>query len=213
LDYLIAHPQVDANRIGVMGICGGAGFAVSAARDDERFKAIATVSGVDLGQLRREGLGGSFPADYVEKTLVEVEKQKQHEAAGETPRYNTYVPVSLEAIPESAPVMYREGFDYYMTERACHPNTSNKYLFTSLELLFRFTGFDRIETISPRPLLFIAGSEADTFYFSRQAYDAAQEPKELFIVDNASHIDLYDKPEYVTPAVKKLTAFYTEYLK
>jgi fermentation-respiration switch protein FrsA (DUF1100 family) len=58
----------------------------------------------------------------------------------------------------------------------------------------------------------IAGDKADSLYFSELAYKKTQEPKELFLVPGASHIDMYDKPQYVTPAVTKLTAFYQQYL-
>lgn len=108
--------------------------------------------------------------------------------------------------------MYREGFDYYQTERANHPNASNKYLFTSLDRLFAFTAFDHLDMLAPRPLLMITGSRADTLYFSQTAIERANEPKELYTVEGASHIDLYDVPQYVNQAVDKLTAYYKQYL-
>jgi fermentation-respiration switch protein FrsA (DUF1100 family) len=81
-------------------------------------------------------------------------------------------------------------------------------MFTSLGLQMAFFPFEQIETISPRPILMIAGSRADTLYFSQNAYEKAKEPKELFVIPGASHIDLYDKPQYVTSAVEKLREFF-----
>jgi fermentation-respiration switch protein FrsA (DUF1100 family) len=72
--------------------------------------------------------------------------------------------------------------------------------------------FDQLETISPRPLLVIAGSKADTLFWSEEVIQKAKEPKELFVVDGATHIDMYDKPQFVGPAVTKLNAFFSQHL-
>jgi fermentation-respiration switch protein FrsA (DUF1100 family) len=69
-----------------------------------------------------------------------------------------------------------------------------------------------MQAISPRPLLLIAGSEADTLYFSQDAYERAAEPKELMIIDGASHIDLYHKDDYVPTVATKLANFYHQHL-
>jgi uncharacterized protein len=72
--------------------------------------------------------------------------------------------------------------------------------------------FEGIGLISPRPLLLIAGSEADTLYMSQDAFAKAEEPKELHLIDGASHIDLYWNPEYVPRVADKLTGFFTKNL-
>ena len=76
-----------------------------------------------------------------------------------------------------------------------------------------FFPFNQLETISPRPLLLIAGSKADTLFWSKEVMEKARQPKELFIVEGATHIDLYDRPQYVTPAVAKLKEFFEKNLK
>ena len=210
-DYLSIHTSVDANKIGVLAICGGGGFAIKAAQTDLRLKAVATISMVDLGQLRRNGLNGTLKSQ-MQQRLEEVGKQRIIEANGGAVKYANYVPVSLEAIPENAPLMYKEGYEYYRTERGQHPNSPNKYIFTSLDKLMDFTALDHVEMISPRPLLLITGSKSDTRYFSEEAYTKANEPKELFEVKGASHVDMYDVPEYVQQAVKKLTDFFSKNL-
>lgn len=91
---------------------------------------------------------------------------------------------------------------------AKHPNSTGRYVFTSLGLQMAFFPFEQIDTISPRPMLLIAGSEADTLYFSQNAYDKAKEPRELYIIPGASHIDLCYKPEFVPAVVAKLTEFF-----
>jgi hypothetical protein len=76
-----------------------------------------------------------------------------------------------------------------------------------------FFAFEQVETIAPRPLLTIAGSRADTKYFGEEAIARAREPKELLAIGGATHIDLYDRLDYVPQVVTKLTAFYTEHLR
>lgn len=206
-DYLSTHPSIDENRLGLLGICAGGGFALKAAETEHRLKAIATISMADLGQLRRDGLNGTLKAQ-IQQRLTDVGKQRTKEAGGGEVRYANYVPNTLQDIPADAPAMYREGYEYYRTKRGQHPNSTNKYIFTSLDKLIGFTALDHVELISPRPLLLIAGSKADTYYFTQQAYDQAKEPKEIFTIEGASHVALYDTPKYVAEIVKKLTDFY-----
>jgi fermentation-respiration switch protein FrsA (DUF1100 family) len=122
------------------------------------------------------------------------------------------VPDSPDSFTQSTPQLYKEGYDYYRTARARHPNSPNRYVFSSLPLQMAFFPFEQLDTISPRPLLLIAGSKADTLSWSQQVHQKAKEPKELFVVDGATHIDLYDKPQFVGPAVTKLLAFFSQYL-
>ena len=210
-DYLSIHGSVDANKIGVLAICGGGGFAIKAAQTDHRLRAVATISMVDLGQLRRDGLNGMLKSQ-IQQRIEEVGKQRTIEANGGAIKYANYVPISLEAIPKNAPLLYQEGYEYYRTERGQHLNSTNKYVFTSLDKLMDFTALDHVEMISPRPLLLITGSKSDTRYFSEEAYTKANEPKELFEVQGASHVAMYDVPEYVQQATKKLTEFFSKNL-
>ncbi|SFO87383.1 hypothetical protein SAMN05428949_6831 [Chitinophaga sp. YR627] len=210
-DFLSVHAAIDPNRIGVLGICAGGGFAIKAAETEHRLKAIATVSMVDLGQLRREGLAEVLKPQ-IQQRLDSVAKQRIREANGEPVKYVNYVFNSPAEIPAGATGMYREGYDYYRTPRGQHPNSQNKYVFTSLDKLMNFTALDHVEMIAPRPLLLIVGKDADSRYFSDNAYQKATGPKELFEVTGASHIDMYDRPEYVPQAVKKLSDFFNEHL-
>jgi len=144
--------------------------------------------------------------------LKEIGGQRTKEAAGDPLRMINFVPASADEITEATPELYREGYDYYCTPRGQHPNAPGKYVFTSLDKQMAFDAFTHVESISPRPLLMIAGSHADTRYFSEEAVDRAKEPKEVFVIDGATHIDLYDKPEFVPQVVSKLTDFYAKHL-
>lgn len=205
-DFITKREFVDPNKVGVLGICGGGGFAIHAAQTEHRFKAVATVSMVDGGDLRRNGVNGVL-TPTIQKRLDEVAQQRIIEAKGGPIRYNNYVANSKEEIPANASPMYIEGYDYY---RVTHKQLTapNKYIFTSLDKLINFTALNHVELISPRPLLLIAGNKADTYYFSQQAYERAKEPKELFTVDGATHIQLYYRSEYVELIINKLNDFY-----
>ena len=212
IDFLSTHPQVDADRIGSLGICGGGCYALASARFETRVKALATVSAADIGSLRREGLGKSRTYEERVKLLADAAEQRTREARGEPIRLTAAVPESTKDFNANTPVMYREGYDYYRTPRAQHPNAPARSVFSSLPAQMAFYPFEQVEMISPRPLLLIAGSRADSLYFSEIAYEKANEPKELFKVSGATHIDMYDRPQYVDPAVAKMSAFFAQHL-
>ncbi len=106
----------------------------------------------------------------------------------------------------------REFYDYYRTPRGQHPHSTNRYAFTSLAPTMNFFPFVQIETISPRPLLFVVGERAESAYFSEGAYRKAAQPKELFVVPGATHVDLYDRPHHLEKSVAKLTDFFRRHL-
>lgn len=211
IDFLVRHPQVDEGRIGSLGICAGGGYALCNAATEMRVKAVAAVSLFDLGEARREGMGTISHEERM-KRLRDAAEARSREARGEPPRLVPVVPDSPAAFTEKTPVLYREGYDYYRTPRAQHPNSPNRYMLSSLPLQMAFFPFQQIDMISPRAVLLIAGSKADTRFWSERAYQKCRDPKELYIVDGASHIDLYDRPQFVTPAVEKLAAFFRSHL-
>ncbi|NED77550.1 alpha/beta hydrolase [Streptomyces sp. SID9944] len=110
------------------------------------------------------------------------------------------------------PYLMQEGYDYYRTERGRHPRSTNLFVTRSLDLLVQYDSYAMIRMISPRPLLMIAGTAADTARFSGEAIERAAQPKELLWIDGATHMDLYDRDRYVTPAVTRLGEFFAEHL-
>jgi fermentation-respiration switch protein FrsA (DUF1100 family) len=212
IDFLAKHPQVDAERIGSLGICAGASYALCSAATELRVRAVAGVSTFNLGEARREGMG-TISYEERMKRLKDAAEARSREAHGEPVRLVQVVPDSPAGFTESTPQLYREGYDYYRTRRAQHPNSPNRYLFSSLPLQMAFFPFGQLDTISPRPVLVIAGSKADTLFWSQDVFRKAKEPKELHLIEGASHMDLYDRPQFVTPAVAKLTAFFGSHLR
>jgi uncharacterized protein len=200
-------------KSGALGICAGGGYALSATQTELRIKAVAGVSTFNLGAARREGVGGTISYEERVRRLEEVGRQRTREARGEPIRLVPAVPDTAAEITDTTPALYREGYEYYRTSRAQHPNSPNRYVFSTLGLQMAFFPFEQIETISPRPMLLIAGSRADTLYWSREAFEKAKEPKELFVIEGASHIALYDKEQFVTPAVTKLADFFGRALR
>jgi fermentation-respiration switch protein FrsA (DUF1100 family) len=210
VDFLSNHSLVDKSRIGVLGICGSGGYSVAAAAIDHRIKALATVSMYDMGRARRQGLGDVISYEQRMKTLDEIGEQRTREFAGEKRKDIRALPEKVDA---NTPQYALDFLDYYDTPRGNHPNSTAYYSFTSLAPMMNFFPFVQIETISPRPLLFIVGEKAVSAYFSEDAYQRAREPKELFVIPGASHVDLYDRPEYMKVTLKKIDEFFKQYLK
>ncbi|MBA3973969.1 MAG: hypothetical protein C0504_07095 [Candidatus Solibacter sp.] len=208
IDFLVKHPQVNAERIGSLGICAGGGYALCNAATELRVKAAAAVSLFNLGEARREGMG-TISYEERMKRLRDAAEARSREARGESARLVPVVPDSPAGFTESTPRLYREGYDYYRTPRAQHPNSPNRYTVSSLPLQMAFFPFDQLDTIAPRPVLVIAGSKADTLFWSQDVMKKAKEPKELHIVEGATHIDMYDRPQFVAPAVTRLAAFFS----
>lgn len=208
VDWLGIQPFIDRSRIGVIGICGSGGFSVCAASLDPRIKALATVSMYDMGRATRNGLGDSMTDEQRRKLLKEVAEQRWKEAEGAEPLIRFGTP---EQLPDNASPVQKEFFGYYRNkERGYHP----RYLgtrYTSQAALMNFYPFAMIKEISPRPLLFIAGENAHSRYFSEDAYRQANEPKELYIVPDANHVDLYDQTDKIP--FDKLTDFFTKNLQ
>jgi fermentation-respiration switch protein FrsA (DUF1100 family) len=207
-DFLTTLSYVDIERMGVFGVCAGGGYALAVAQTERRFKAVAGVSPTPMGEAARTVFGRPIPTAQLFQTLEAAAQQRTSEARGRGPVYAPFVPERFEDMDQNTPVFQREAYDYYRTPRGAHPNSKGRFLLTSLDKMLAFSTFTLIPDLLEQPLLLIAGSEADTKIFSEQAYALARGPKELFIVEGATHVALYDVPEYVDQAVTKLSAFF-----
>ena len=212
VDFLGTHPIVDPERIGVLGICGSGSFAISAAKIDPRMKAIATVSMYDMGAANRNGLKHAVTAEQRQQIIRDATEQRYAEFQGGDIRYTGGTPLKL-----TGNAVGDEFYDFYRTHRGevtpagASPQTTTMPTLTSNVKFMNFYPFNDIETISPRPLLFIAGAQAHSREFSEDAYKRAAEPKELLIIPDAGHVDLYDRVNLIPFA--KLTTFFKSTLK
>jgi fermentation-respiration switch protein FrsA (DUF1100 family) len=213
VDYLSTQRFVDRERIGVIGVCGSGSFAVSAAKIDPRMKAIATVSMYDMGAVSRHALNRSQTLAQRKATIAEAAQQRHVEFTGGETKYTGG---TVHEITEKSHPIEREFYDFYRTPRGQYTPPGQSPLLTTHPTLssntkfMNFYPFNDIETISPRPMLFITGTEAHSREFSEDAYKRAAEPKELHWIPGAGHVDLYDRVGLIPWA--KLSAFFSQHL-
>lgn len=206
VDFLGVHPLVDRARIGSIGICASGAFVISAAQSDRRIRAIATVSLWDLGRESREGIPASLTYEQRTSTLDDIGNQRWVEAAGGQ-RFMIGVPETVDA---QTPQLTREFHDYYRTPRAQHPRATTEFALSSVGRLVNFFPTLQIQTISPRPILIIAGENALSRYLSEDAFKRAAQPKTLHLVPGAGHVDLYDRVNLIP--FDTIGSFFTEHL-
>lgn len=213
VDFLGTQDTVDRERIGALGICGSGSFVISAAKIDPRMKAIATVSMYDMGAANRHALNKSLTLEQRKAVIAEAAQQRYVEFTGGALAYTSGTVHELTA--RSTPIE-REFYEFYRTPRGevtpagATPQTTTHPTLTSNVKFMNFYPFNDIETISPRPLLFITGDQAHSREFSEDAYRLAAEPKELHFVSGAGHVDLYDRVGLIP--WDKLTEFFRKNL-
>ena len=214
VDYLGTQTFVDRNRIGVLGICGSGSFVISAAKIDPRMKAVATVSMYDMGAANRNGLKHSVTVEQRKQAITAAAEQRYVEFTGGETRYTSG---TVHELTDKSNAIEREFYDFYRTPRGEFTPQGQSPLLTTHPTLtsnvkfMNFYPFNDIATISPRPMLFIAGENAHSREFSEEAYRLAGQPKELVIIPGAGHVDLYDRVDLIPFA--KLTSFFQSSLK
>ena len=212
VDFIGTRPFVDRNRIGVIGICGSGGFAVTAAQVDKRIKAVVTASMYDMSRVNHYGWEDSMSKEEYDKMLDRLGEQRWEDFEKGEPQYIPSFPEEVtDSVPAGLDPISSEFWEYYAMERGHNPRARGDFTTTSNMAFINFPLMNYIETISPRPILFIIGENAHSRYFSEDAYRRAAEPKELYIVPGARHIDLYDRTDMIP--FDKIESFFREYLK
>lgn len=210
-DFITQFPGADASRLGLLGICGGGGYALKAAQTDKRFKAIATLSMFDTGRVRRNGFMDSDIAG-IQTRLKQASAARAQEAAGGEVIYVGDTTLTDEQIAALPFELYRQGFEYYGKTHA-HPNATFRYTLSSLIDLMQFDAESNMDLIN-QPLLMLAGSAADSLYMTQSAFKKATNanPRELYLIEGATHIETYWRPDYVADVVDQLTTFFGQNL-
>lgn len=206
-DFIMQYAGANADRLGLLGICGGGGYSLAAAQTDKRFKAIATVSMFNSGIVRRDGYMNS-QISTLQQRLKQAAEARAKEAAGGEVIYVGGTKMTDEEVAKLPFDLYRQGYEYY-NKTHTHPNSTARYTMSSLIDLAAFDATTNMRLID-QPLLMIAGSKADSYYMTDSAFKAATgtNEKELFKIEGATHIETYYVPKYVDQAVNKLTSFF-----
>lgn len=211
-DFISRFAGVDTARLGLFGICGGGGYSLTAAQSDKRFKVVATLSMFNSGVVRRNGFKNS-QLSTIQERLKQASDARAKEAAGGEVLYAADTKITDEMADKMPFDLYREGH-YYYNKNYAHPNSTFRYTMSSLLDLMVFDAANNMDLIN-QPLLMMAGSKADTYYMTEDAFSKAinAKNKELFLIEGSTHIETYWKPEYVKLAAQKLTNFFEKYLK
>jgi len=208
VDYLGLQSFVEREKIGIIGICGSGGFALSAMQMDTRIKAVATMSMYDMTAASRLGMDQAAVQEAKEK----LGRQRWVDAENGYPEYIPFFPETpLDEVPVGLEEPAAEWFRFYAVKRGHHPHARGGFTTTSNLAFMNYRLVDYIDEISPRPILFVMGDRAHSKFFSENAYAAAKEPKELCVIEDAEHIDLYDRVDRIP--FDKLETFFKENLK
>lgn len=193
VDYLLSRPDVDAERIGILGICGWGGFALNAAANDPRIKATVTSTMYDMSRVNANGYfdaNDSAEARYKLRQTLSEQRTKDY-ANGSYERNGGVV----ETVTDDMPLFVRQYHDYYKTKRGYHHRSPNSNGGINKTATLSFVNMPLLTYIGEirSAVLLIHGEEAHSRYFSEDAYKRLTgDNKELLIIPGANHCDLYD---------------------
>ena len=211
VDYLTTLPEVDENKIGVIGICGFGGFGLNAAAQDTRIKATVTSTMYDMTRVSSKGYNDVMSADDLYKLREDLNNQRTKDAKNGTYAEAAGLPDKLTG---EEPQFIKDYFSYYKTELGFHPrsiNSNGHWNTTSALSLITQPILAYADTIKS-PVLMIHGEKAHSRYFSEGAFKKLTgDNKELMIIPNANHVDLYYKMDVIP--FDKMEQFFKENLK
>ena len=211
VDFLSVQENVDPERIGIIGICGWGGMALNAAANDPRIKATVASTMYDMSRVNAQGYFDSVDADARYELRKDLNAQRivdykngTYERAGGV----------VDPLPEDAPFFVKDYYDYYKTERGYHKRSlnSNEGWNTTSALSFLNMPILSYSDEIRNAVLLIHGEKAHSCYFSKDAFKKLKgENKELMIIPDAVHTDLYDQMDIIP--FDKMERFFREYLK
>lgn len=209
IDYLTTLPYVDADKIGAMGICAGAGYTANAAINDHRIKAVGMVSAVNIGQMLRNGWENNVKDADAMPYLLAGAYARTADAKGDL-QTMPLAPMKEEDAPNEE---LREAWEYYHTDRCQYPTAPGFATARSLTQIISYDAYNKAEAFFTQPLLAIVGSVAGSAWMSDDLIDrAASTDKTKYVIEGANHMTLYDGENEVNEAVSQLTTFFTSKL-
>lgn len=210
VDFLSVQENVDEERIGLIGICGWGGLALNAAAIDTRVKATVSATMYDMSRVNAQGYFDKMGAEGRHELRQQLNAQRTVDFANDSYERAGGVP---DILPEDAPVFMQDYFDYYKTERGYHErslNSNDGWNVTSSLSFLNMPLLSYIDEIQSAVLL-LHGEEAHSLYFSQDAFEQLQgDNKELTVIPNASHVDLYDQTDVIP--FDQMTEFFQEHL-
>ncbi|MDA3648048.1 alpha/beta hydrolase [Saccharopolyspora indica] len=212
IDELSTIPGIDPERIGVLGICAGGGYAVHTARTDHRIKAVGAVVPGNMGTSFR-----SFQPDGPAAALDAMAAARIDETrTGELTRVNWLPDTSEDAAAAGlTDVDTTQAITYYRTERGRNEHSTNRRLARGDSLLLGYDAYHLVEQLLTQPLqVVLAGRIGSTgsYESGMELWKRAPNPVDLMVVEGAGHYEMYDEPEHVDAAVDRLAAFYADNL-
>lgn len=197
VDYLSCRDDVDAERIGILGVCGWGGMGLNAAAIDTRIKATVAVTMYDMSRVNANGYFDAMDADARYKLRKQLNSQRTEDY-----RNGTYALAGgiADTLPDDAPWFVKDYHAYYKTERGYHPrslnsndgwNKTSSLSFINMPIL---TYSNEIRSA----VLVVHGEKAHSLYFGKDAFKKLKgDNKELMIIPGATHVDLYDRMDVI----------------
>lgn len=211
VDFLSNQENVNPDKIGILGICGFGGFALNAASMDTRIKATVTSTMYDMSRVNANGYFDSMSADDRYKLKEKLNAQRTEDFKNGTYAKEAGLP---EKLTGSEPQFVKDYYDYYKTKRGYHKRSKNSNTGWNMTSALSFINMPILAYSSEikTPVLMIHGQDAHSKYFSEDAFKKLQgNNKELLIIENANHTNLYDNLEKIP--FDKIESFYRENLK
>lgn len=209
VDYLTTLPYVDNEKIAMLGICAGGGYATAATLRDPRVKALTTVSAYHVSN--RNWDGSEISAADKRAFLQNVAAQRTAEANGAELKTIDV----LEKPNAGTPRDLAQAYDYYLTERGYYPTAQNKFLFSGMGKFMYVDRIAGIEELLTQPLLVIAGDEAGSRWQSDLIFERAKsaKDKEFMLIKGATHMTMYDNLDHIHQALDKAVPFFKKHLQ
>ncbi|WP_336813537.1 alpha/beta hydrolase [Bosea sp. MMO-172] len=216
IDYAVTLPYVDADAIGVLGVCGGGGYVLNATLTEKRIKAVVSITGVNIGRLFREGFSNYDPLG----ALTAMAAQRTREARGGELQVNELLPASPDVARKNGltELDVFEATDYYKTPRGQQPGGWTRMLFSHAQKTLAWDAFAFAETLLTQPMMVVIGNKPGAFGAFRDGMEVygratASKDRRLVVAEGWSHYDLYDKPEPVAIALEQAVPFFRKHLQ